>query len=144
MRCSVSGTTRFEGGTDEGVPNRRPKADGEGGGLIAHLVLVTPRSTLTPSDRRACVEAFKRAVGEIPTVRSVRVGRRVTHGAGYETAAPELAFLAIIEFEDLEGLTAYLGHPAHDQLGRAFKEMLAAALIYDFDLMVDLDLLDFL
>ncbi len=72
-------------------------------------------------------------------MRGVRVGRRVTFGAGYEKTAPDVAdFLAVLEFDDLAGLQAYLQHPAHEELGRRFNESMTAGFVYDFEL-VDLE-----
>ena len=106
--------------------------------MVWHVVLLTPRADLRADERRHFVDAFQRAVTSIPSVRGVRFGRRVTHGAGYERNAPPAgAFLAIIEFDDRAGLAAYLAHPAHDELGMAFGESLAAALVYDFDMLAE-------
>ena len=103
--------------------------------MVCHIVLMKPRAGLSAGDRRAFVAAFERAVREIPTVRSVRVGRRVKHGAGYELVSPDAAdYLALIDFEDLAGLQAYLRHPAHDEVGARFGEALSAALVYDFEI----------
>ena len=102
--------------------------------MVSHVVLMKPRADLTAAARMALVDAFERAVREIPTVRAVRIGRRVAHGAGYEDAAPDTAdYLAMIDFDDLAGLQAYLRHPAHEQLGARFGESLSAALVYDFE-----------
>ena len=102
--------------------------------MIAHVVLLKPRPDLESADRRAFVEAFERAMRDIPTVRAVRVGRRVTHGAGYEQQMPDTAdFMAVIDFDDLVGLQTYLRHPAHQELGTLFGESLASALVYDFE-----------
>jgi hypothetical protein len=102
--------------------------------VIAHLVLFRPRPGLTASDEQAFSAAFLTAVREIPTVRGIRLGRRVRHGAGYEAASPDAAdFLAVIDFDDLDGLQAYLRHPAHEELGTRFGESIGPALIYDFE-----------
>jgi len=93
-----------------------------------------PRADLSPADRAALIDAFEHAVRDIPTVRSVRVGRRVVHDAGYEQLAPDAAdYLALIDFDDLAGLKAYLGHPAHEALGARFNHSLESALVYDFE-----------
>jgi hypothetical protein len=84
--------------------------------MLTHLVLMVPRPDLTPADRGALIDAFERAIREIDTVRDVRVGRRVVHGAHGECAG--------IDFDDLAGLQAYLRHPAHDQLGARFGQSL--------------------
>jgi hypothetical protein len=102
--------------------------------MVLHVVLMKPRGDLSAVDRQALADAFERAVRTIPTVRSVRVGRRVRHGAGYEAAAPDAAdHAAIIEFDDVAGLQAYLGHPAHEDLGARFQQSLSSALVFDFE-----------
>jgi hypothetical protein len=71
----------------------------------------------------------------------VRIGRRIRHGAGYEASSPDSAdYLAVLDFDDLNGLLAYLRHPAHEQLGERFGESLSAASVYDFE-VGDLDAL---
>ena len=41
-------------------------------------------------------------------------------------------YLAVIDFDDLAGLQAYLRHPAHEELGSKFGQLLSAAMVYDF------------
>jgi hypothetical protein len=102
--------------------------------VLTHLVLMKPRPDLSAADRAVLVDAFERAVREIPTVRGVRVGRRVVHGAGYEAVAPDLAeYLAAIDFDDVAGLQAYLRHPAHADLGMQFGQALSSAVVFDFE-----------
>lgn len=102
--------------------------------MISHVVLMKVRQTLPATDLRALVHAFDRAVREIPTVRGVRVGRRVTHGAGYEMAVPDVAdYIAIIDFDDLAGLQTYLRHPAHVEVSARFSHSLKLAMVYDFE-----------
>jgi hypothetical protein len=68
----------------------------------------------------------------------VRAGRRITHGAGYESSAPDAAdFMVSIGFDDLAGLQAYLHHPAHEELAARFYQSLRSALVYDFEAGVD-------
>ena len=102
--------------------------------MVSHLALMKPRSDLSASDRERLVAAFERAVREIPTVRGIRVGRRITHGARYEAGMPDAAdYFVMIDFDDAEGLATYLRHPAHEDLGTRFNDSLAAALVYDFE-----------
>jgi hypothetical protein len=101
--------------------------------VVSHTVLMKPRPDLSAADRQAFVDAFDRAMREIPTVRAVRIGRRVVHGAGYEPAAPAMDYVAIIDFDDLAGLQEYLRHPAHDEVGRLFRQSLSGSLVYDFE-----------
>lgn len=103
--------------------------------MITHLVLFRPRPGLSAADRRSLVDAFVRALREIPSIRRARVGRRVTHGRGYEALMrSDYPYVAILEFDDEAGLKAYLDHPAHDALGDRFFATFEEALMYDFDL----------
>ena len=102
--------------------------------MVSHFVLMKPRPDLSPAARERLFAAFERALREIPDVRSVRIGRRITHGAGYEAAMPDTAdYLVTLDFDDAAGLAAYLRHPAHQELGERFGESLAAAMVYDFE-----------
>lgn len=104
--------------------------------MVWHLVLLKPRADLAAGGRRQFADTFRQAVSAIPSVRGVRFGRRLLHGAGYERMAPDAGdFVAIIEFDDRDGLQRYLAHPAHDALGAAFGELLSAALVYDFEML---------
>ncbi len=78
--------------------------------------------------------ALKAAAQEIPTVRRFHVGERVMHGAAYEKLMPEdYPFAAVIEFDDLAGLQAYLQHSKHRELGELFYKLQDAALAYDYE-----------
>ena len=78
--------------------------------------------------------ALSDAASEIPTVRRFQVGERVTHGAAYEQLMlHDFPFVAIIEFDDLTGLQAYLGHPTHVRVAELFYELQEAALAYDYE-----------
>ena len=104
--------------------------------MVTHIVLMKPRPDLSAADRRAFVVAFERAHREIPTIRHVRIGRRVCHGAGYERTALDAAdFLAMLDFDDLAGLQEYLRHPSHHELGVRFRASLSSALVYDFEMV---------
>jgi len=106
--------------------------------MVWHVVLMKPRADLSATERQAVLDAFDRAVREIPTVRDVRIGRRVTHGAAYEAGALDSAdFIVTIGFEDLSGLQTYLRHPAHEDLGARFYRSVSSALIYDFEVRDD-------
>jgi hypothetical protein len=102
--------------------------------MVSHVVLMKPRADLTADQREQFAAAFERAIAEIASVRRVRVGRRLRHGAGYEAGMPDAAdVLVSIEFDDRPGLEAYLRHPAHEELAARFGESLSSALIYDFE-----------
>ena len=94
---------------------------------------MTPRADLSLDERAAFIDAFERALREVPTIKAVRVGQRVTHGAGYEQLAPDAEFVAVIDFDTLADLQAYLRHRAHEDLGVRFGQSLRSALVYDFE-----------
>ena len=57
------------------------------------------------------------------------------HGRPYEQLMRvNYEYAAVLEFDDVEGLKAYLNHPAHEALGTMFFESFQEALMYDFDL----------
>ena len=103
--------------------------------MIAHIVLFKPRADLPADAKQRLADAFAAALREIPSIRRARVGRRVTHGRGYEALmSVDYQFAVVLEFDDEAGLKAYLEHPAHQQLGTQFFEAFEQALIYDFTL----------
>ena len=102
--------------------------------MIVHVVLFRPKADISESDRTAMFTALASAARAIPTVRHFRIGDRVTHGAAYESMmGQDFPFAAIIEFDDLTGLQAYLQHPQHTSLGQLFYRLQEAALVYDYD-----------
>jgi hypothetical protein len=103
--------------------------------VIAHVVLFRPRAELAPDARRALSDALTAVLQQVPSLRRARVGTRVMLGRGYEALMrSSYTHTALLEFDDLAGLRAYLDHPAHEQLAARFFETFEEALIYDFDL----------
>jgi hypothetical protein len=104
--------------------------------MIAHVVLLRPRASLTSDERAAIVRGIGELAANIPSIRSLRVGRRVRHGRpGYEQAMrDDYEFALFVEFDDVDGLTSYLAHPAHEALGRHFTQASDGALAYDYQL----------
>jgi hypothetical protein len=103
--------------------------------MMIHIVLFRPRNGLPSSAREAMLQALRAAASEIPSVRRFHVCTRVKHGRPYEQAmADDYPYAAIVEFDDLPGLQAYLDHPAHQTLGALFYEFLDAGLVYDYQM----------
>jgi Stress responsive A/B Barrel Domain len=102
--------------------------------VIAHVVLFTPRASLSPEDRRALVGDLERACQAIPAIRRARIGRRRVLGYGYDTVGPvHFEFVAVLEFESEADLHIYLRHPAHIALGRWFHHGAEVAIAEDFE-----------
>ena len=106
--------------------------------MIAHIVLFKPQQSLTTEQRRAILETVTNSLENCPTVRAWRIGRRVFHGLpGYEqTMRENYEYALMLEFDDVRGLTEYLVHPQHAQLGGLFSTASAAALAYDYEFEV--------
>jgi hypothetical protein len=105
--------------------------------MITHVVLFKPKPELEVEERQAILDDLKAAAAGIPSVRGLRVGHRIRHGhPGYEQLMREdFEFVVIIEFDDAEGLTAYLDHPKHAAIGAHFMQSSAAALAYDYEMI---------
>jgi hypothetical protein len=102
---------------------------------VAHVVLFRPKAQLSSDARQRLVDAFTRALREIPGIVDARIGRRVMHGRSYEQMMrADYTYVALLEFTDADALKAYLAHPAHEALGAAFFECLEDALIYDYEI----------
>ena len=105
--------------------------------MIAHIILFAPRADLSASQREEILTAFTRTTAAVPTVKNVRIGRRILHGLpGYEQMmGTDFEYAAIVEFDDVTGLEEYLRHPAHVAVSRHFTESAAASLAYDYTLV---------
>lgn len=103
--------------------------------MITHIVLFRPRAGLSPAERGKLADALRFALETIPSIRRARIGRRVTLGRQYEQLMRvDYEFAALLDFDDVAGLKAYLEHPAHGLLATRFFEAFDEALMYDFEL----------
>jgi hypothetical protein len=103
--------------------------------VIAHLVLFRPHRNLPQDARTALTNALSTALREIPSIRRALIGRRVKLDRPYEALMrSHYSHAAVLEFDDIAGLRAYLDHPAHTQLASRFFESFEEALIYDYEL----------
>lgn len=108
--------------------------------MIAHVVLFRLRPDLSIADRRAIIDSWATALKDIPSIRRARVGRRIHIGRSYESLARlDLPYAAILEFDDLDALRAYLDHPAHEPIATRWFAAIADTLIYDFEVTGDAD-----
>ena len=93
-------------------------------------------ATASRADQEAFVAAFLAACREIPSVRRASIGRRIKTGAGYEAKIGDVAYshAAIIEFESVDGLRAYLSDALHARVGQLFWKVCEAPLVLDVEL----------
>ena len=95
-------------------------------------------------ERRALIEAWSAALHDIPTIRRARVGRRVLIGRSYESFTRlDFPYAAVLEFDDIDALRAYLDHPAHETMATRLFAAIADTLIYDFEMSADVEGKDF-
>jgi Stress responsive A/B Barrel Domain len=103
--------------------------------MVAHVVLFTPRSDLSPAQRAAFVDTLERALANIPVIKRARIGHRLNTGRQYDVQNPhQFPYAAILEFETEDDLRAYLDHPAHHALGEQFYIASEDALAVDFNM----------
>ena len=102
--------------------------------MLTHVVLFRLRPDVPLEERSAIIDAYARALREIPVIRRAQVGRRVRFGRPYEAMMrTDFPYAAIFEFDDLDGLRAYLDHPAHQDMATRLFAAIAETLIYDFE-----------
>lgn len=102
--------------------------------MVAHVVLFTPKPSMSAADREVFVGALEGALRDIPQVARATVGRRFIAGRQYDAlVTTAFEYLAVIEFATRGDLYAYLDHPAHAALAQLFYAHAAAAVAWDFD-----------
>lgn len=102
--------------------------------MIAHVVLFTPRHSITDDERQVFVDALETALRGIPQIVRSTVGRRFIAGRPYDAlATAAYDYLAIMEFASREDLLRYLDHPAHVALAQQFYAQMEIALAYDYE-----------
>jgi len=103
--------------------------------MVAHVVLFKPKPGLDTAARQRLATVFEHALRDIPTIRRAQVGRRIRHGRPYEQLMTvDYEYAAIIEFDNVADLTAYLAHQAHEALGALFFDAFDVALMYDYEM----------
>src|SRR4051794_34129725 len=72
--------------------------------MNVHVVLVKPRPDLTAEQRQAVLDGVKAAATGIPSIRRLRVGRRLKHGLpGYEQIMrDDFEYALLVEVDDLD------------------------------------------
>lgn len=110
--------------------------------MVAHVVLFTPKATLSAGARAEFVRVLEAALTGIPDIAGVRLGRRFATGRAYDALGPAYEYVAILEFASPEALDRYLTHPAHIALGAAFYDSLDRAVAADYTLVDDVRALE--
>jgi hypothetical protein len=102
--------------------------------VIAHIVLFRLRPEVSLEERRALIESWAAALKDIQVIRRAHVGQRVRVGRPYESLTRlDFPYAAVLEFDDVDALRAYLDHPAHEAMATRLFAAIADTLIYDFE-----------
>jgi hypothetical protein len=81
------------------------------------------------------MDAWTTALREIPSIARAHIGPRIRIGRSYEELIrTDFPYAAILEFDHVDALRAYLDHPAHDAISTRFFAAIADTLIYDFEM----------
>lgn len=99
--------------------------------MIQHIVLFTPKESLSPDERRAFATLVLNTLRQSKHIARCTVGRRVAVDAGYSRSFGDKTYeyAAVLEFEDESQLVAYLGEQSHQALGRTFWEACASSVV---------------
>lgn len=103
--------------------------------MILHVVFYQPKASATAEELGELVAAIEQASREIPSIRQVRAGRAMDFGFSYSerSLGQKFAYSAVFEFDDLDGLKAYLLHGAHKRLAELFWNVCEATMIVDVE-----------
>ncbi len=103
--------------------------------MILHVVFYQPKASATADDLGELVAAIEQASREIPAVRQVRAGKARDFGFSYSTRSLDIKmdYVAIFEFNDLDGLQSYLLHDEHVKLAELFWGACEETMIVDVE-----------
>lgn len=103
--------------------------------MIAHMVLFTPKASLTIDDKRSFALAWHEVGQEVSTIKRAFVGRSADVDPGYNRSFGDTTYkmAAVLEFESREDLVYYLRHPRHAELGRLFWECCERSVVCEVE-----------
>ncbi len=103
--------------------------------MILHVVFYQPKASTTAEELAEFVEAIERASREIPSIQQVRIGKTTDIGFSYSgrSLSQEMSYMALFEFNDVNGLRDYLVHPQHVELSQLFWMVCKETMIVDVE-----------
>jgi hypothetical protein len=114
--------------------------------MIQHIVLFTPKASLSHDERREFARTTIRTLTSSPDIARLSIGRRADVDAGYERSFGDKTyeFAAVLEFSDRSALVRYLTSSDHAELGRLFWQNCQDTVICEVDVVdaTDLDVID--
>jgi hypothetical protein len=105
--------------------------------MILHIVLFQAKPSATAEDSAELTAALEAASRQVTSIRNVRVGKAADLGLGYSSWPKDqkAGYVALFEFEDRNGLQAYLSHPTHRRLSDMFKKTSDQSVVFDAEVV---------
>ncbi|MCC7042245.1 MAG: Dabb family protein [Acidobacteria bacterium] len=105
--------------------------------MIQHIVLFTPKATLTEEERRSFASTTIRTLTSSPDIARMSIGRRTRVDAGYERSFGDKTynFAVVLDFNDRAALVRYLNSSDHAELGRLFWQNCQDTVICEVDVV---------
>lgn len=118
-------------------PTRRETAPAAKRQVIQHIVLFTPKATLSDDERRTFASRTLGTLTGCSQIARLTIGRRAEIDAGYERLFGDKTYeyAAVLEFSDQAGLVHYLNTPEHAELGRLFWENCESTVVSEVELI---------
>ena len=103
--------------------------------MIAHIVLFTPKGSLTDAQTLSFAQSVHATLASVPSIQRCLVGKRVDVDPGFARVFGDATYeyAAVIEFAGRDGLIQYLQHPQHHELGRLFWESCQSTVVSEVE-----------
>jgi len=103
--------------------------------VISHIVLFNAKPNLSRADVQVFAQQLRATMVAAASVRRATVGRRIPISSDdrRDFGDATYEFAAIVEFDDKNGLTEYLKHPMHQDLGRLFWLHCASTVVLEVE-----------
>ena len=96
--------------------------------MLRHIVLLGFKESIAPAERATLLDAIRGLQANVPSIRALELGENVgpARGEGY-------THVAIVTFDDRDGLAAYLAHPEHAPVGARIRDATSRMLVVDVE-----------
>lgn len=86
------------------------------------------KESVPPAERAAVLDAIRGLPVKVPSIRSLELGENISAARvqGY-------THVALVTFDDRDGLAAYLSHPEHVPVGARMREAASQSLAVDLE-----------
>lgn len=95
--------------------------------MIRHVVLFKFRPEVSAETRADFVQTLRRLADEVETVRALEVGVNFTESPRAHDVA------LIVDFDDREGLAAYIEHPRHQPVRARAAALCSTFPVVDYE-----------